>query len=144
MQHLAIDLLADAIAHELIGTEPGHCARVDFLERDQAQAICEEFSKQAILPQTSLHILTRDPEQTTNPRYITTDRAIELRNRKTSRLCLFVPSDMVDAAFSSLANSFALIDGRSLYRKVLRQLVDNLPAQAQRCLLYTSPSPRDS
>ena len=132
MQHLAIDLLADAIAHELIGTEPGHCARVDFLERDQAQAICEEFSKQAILPQTSLHILTRDPEQTTNPRYITTDRAIELRNRKTSRLCLFVPSDMVDAAFSSLANSFALIDGRSLYRKVLRQLVDNLPAQAQR------------
>ena len=132
MQHLAIDLLADAIAYELTGTEPGHCARVDFLERDQAQAICEEFSKRATLPQTSLHILTRDPEQTTNPRYITTDRAIELRNRKTSRLCLFVPSDMVDAAFSSLANSFALIDGRSLYGKVLHQLVDTLPAQAQR------------
>ncbi len=132
MQHLAIDLLADAIAYELTGTEPGHCARVDFLERDQAQAICEEFSKRATLPQTSLHILTRDRDQTTNPRYITTDRAIELRNRKTSRLCLFVPSDMVDAAFSSLANSFALIDGRSLYGKVLHQLVDTLPAQAQR------------
>jgi len=132
MQHLAIDLLAEAIAQELAGTELGHCARVDFLERDQAQSICDTLSKRDGLAQTSFHILTRDRHQAANPRYITTDRAIEIRNRKTIRLCLFVPTDMVDAAFSSLANSFALIDGRFLYGKVLRQLLDRLPAQAQK------------
>jgi len=34
------ELLADAIADALQGTELGHCARVDFLSRDETFAVC--------------------------------------------------------------------------------------------------------
>ena len=64
-----------------------------------------------------------------NSLFIATDRAIEIRNRKQERLCLFIPSDLVDAAYSSIANSFALIDGRSLYALVLRRVLAQLSSE---------------
>ncbi|WP_129677779.1 ATP-binding protein [Candidatus Chloroploca sp. Khr17] len=101
-------ILAEAIAHSFVGTEPGHCARVDFFELPQIEAICTALATQA--PHLAIHYLGSH----NHDRMITTDRAIELRNRKNGHLCLFVPTDLVDAAFSSLANSFAVLDGREL------------------------------
>ncbi|HEY1390546.1 MAG TPA: hypothetical protein VGF38_18565, partial [Ktedonobacterales bacterium] len=83
------------------------------------------------LPELQAHVLvTNAPDQDADKLYITTDRAIELRNRKSAILCLFVPGDLVDAAFSSLANSFEIIDGRQLQRVALQQLLHTLPDEA--------------
>ena len=62
---------------------------------------------------------------------ITTDEAIEIRNRKEERLCLFVPTDLVDAAVSSLMNSFAPIDGRALHEEALGRLLRLLSSEAR-------------
>ena len=42
------------------------------------------------------------------------------------RLCLFIPSDLVDAAYSSIANSFALIDGRHIHSLILKRVLAQL------------------
>ncbi|MBP1467951.1 TraM recognition domain-containing protein [Candidatus Chloroploca sp. M-50] len=118
--HLVETILAETIAHHFTGTEPGHCVRVDFFELPQIRAICTAL--QAHAPQVAIHVLGTQNDALT----ITTDRAIELRNRKQVQLCLFVPTDLVDAAFSSLANSFAILDGRALLHTALQCVRERL------------------
>jgi len=113
-------LLAEEIASAFAGTNAGHCARVDFFELQQIEAICAALQKRH--PDITLHRLGTSNDGLA----ITTDRAIELRNRKNVRLCLFVPTDLVDAAFSSLANSFAILDGRELLHVALRRVRERL------------------
>src|SRR5438094_411489 len=131
LQHkttLLIELLAAEIEKRLKGTRAGHCARVNFLERDTALSVSQYLSQFPHADTLAVHILRPDGTgagtpltvsplgiASSSPAFITTDRAIEIRNRKQERLCLFVPSDIKDAASSSIANSFALIDGRELY-----------------------------
>src|SRR5438270_5233727 len=113
MDSARASLLADVILQELADTEAGHCARVDFLERDEAVEVCGNPSACHGKDGLTVRILASDANA--GDLFITTDEAIELRNRKKTRLCLFVPTDLVDAAFSSLANSFAPLDGRRLH-----------------------------
>ena len=107
---LQIELLAREIVARLRHTDAGHCARVDFLDRAEAQRICHYISQQQLVPRIVFHILvSNEAPVENNAIFITTDKAIELRNRKQQPLCLFIPSDLVDAAYSSIANSVALI-----------------------------------
>lgn len=129
---LQVELLAREIVARLKDAEPGHCARVDFLDRAEAQRICHYISQQQIVPGIVFHILvSNEAPVENNAIFITTDKAIELRNRKQQPLCLFIPSDLVDAAYSSIANSFALIDGRALHAFVLERVRAQLSSELQ-------------
>src|SRR6185437_847966 len=122
-----IDLLAREIVARLKDAGAGHCARVDFLDRVTALALCDYIQQQQLVQGVLFHILASDADQArTNALFILPDKAIELRNRKQERLCLFIPADLVDAAYSSIANSFALIDGRILQALVLKQVLAQL------------------
>lgn len=123
-----LQLLTTTILEHFEGTALGHCARVDFLSRAEASQICEIASNRE--PSISFRILVGYNEGNAHPYNITTDQAIEIRNRKQERLCLFVPSDLVDAAVSSLSNAFAIIDSRNLQQRVLKQLEQRLPKEA--------------
>jgi DNA phosphorothioation-dependent restriction protein DptH len=126
-----VDLIADEINKQLQGTADGHCARVDYLERPEAIALCQYLQELHTQDDIAFRVLaSRDGVQRNDLMFLTTDEAVEIRNRKRGRLCLFVPSDLVDAAYSSLANSFALIDGRKLHEAVLRRLMNRLPEEA--------------
>jgi hypothetical protein len=126
-----ITLLTDTILHEFRGAPAGHCARVDFLERAEALAICREIAQREQHAQIMARVLTAGNDDAHDPDDITTDQAIEQRNRKQTPLCLFVPSDLVDAAASSIANAFAPIDGRKLHAHIRDHLRSSLPPPAQ-------------
>ncbi len=129
-------LLAEALLARLRGATRGHCARVDYLTSAGAVAVCRELRAAAdVPPDLAAYVLTagaarHDADQP----FITTDRAIERRNRKDALLCLFVPAGLVDAAFSSLSNSFEMIDGRQLQHDALALLVRDLPTDAAKTL----------
>ncbi len=124
---LQVELLSHEIIERLKDTEPGHCARVDFLDRFEAQHICQFIMQQQLAQGVVFHILiSNEAHMKADTIFITTDKAIEIRNRKQERLCLFIPSDLVDAAYSSIANSFALIDGRTLHMLVLKRVLAQL------------------
>ena len=130
-----VELLAQEIDRQLINTTEGHCARVDYLERSEATALCHYLVQAHTGEDIAFRILTvRDSSNQRDAMSLSTDEAIEIRNRKHGRLCLFVPSDLVDAAYSSLANSFALIDGRKLHESVLKHVRKVLPDEAQKVL----------
>src|SRR5579859_7247009 len=100
---LQVELLAYEIVARLKDVEAGHCARIDFLDRAESQHICHYISQHQLAPSITFHILVSSDAQAQNSGFfITTDKAIELRNRKQQPLCLFIPSDLVDAAFSSI------------------------------------------
>src|SRR6266566_6027867 len=121
---LQVELLAHVIVGRFKDTETGHCARVDFLDRAESLNICRYIMQQQLARGVVFHILvSNEAHMKTDPIFITADKAIELRNRKQERLCLFIPSDLVDAAYSSIANSFALIDGRTLHAVVLKRVL---------------------
>src|SRR5216683_605741 len=134
-------LLADEIVARLEGTTEGHCVRVDFLEREDALNICQYMTLQRQQQESDLVVRVlagRDQEIADTSLFITTDKAVEIRNRKQGRLCLFVPSDLVDAAYSSLANSFALIDGQTLFESALKKETKKLSQDAQRVIRFVS------
>ena len=122
-----IEILADEIVARMKDTEVGHCARVDFLSHAEALSICQYIQQMPLVTGVAFHLLTSsDTEAKEDATYITTDKAIEIRNRKQERLCLFIATELVDAAYSSIANSFALIDGRELHALVLKRITDKL------------------
>lgn len=134
-------LLADEIFARLQGTTTGHCVRVDFLEREDALNICRymmQHPRQQAADLLVRVLSSRGQEGGDDSLFITTDRAVEIRNRKQGRLCLFVPSDLVDAAYSSLANSFALIDGQTLFEAALSKERRKLSQDAQQVLRFVS------
>ncbi|WP_376796815.1 ATP-binding protein [Thermogemmatispora sp.] len=128
---LKIELLTEAILKELKGAGPGHCARVDFLELEDVLLLCQRLrTSQEAQQETLFYILATERSQTVDDLFIPPDRAIELRNRKTGRFCLFIPAGSVDATASSLANAFAPIDGRQLYEAALRELQHRLQVRS--------------
>src|SRR5712692_5945503 len=145
MDSTRIELLTDDILTRFKGTQVGHCARVDFLTATEAEDICQHITNQLLDQTIAARILTKqDRLLNTSSIYITVDKAIELRNRKQEKLCLFVPADLVDAAYSSLANSFAIIDGRELHTRILRRVMTQLPAKAAQFVRTTFSQLRGS
>ncbi len=139
MSMIRTEMLAKEIFDQLKGTADGHCGRVDFLEEMEAIMVCQYMAQRYAGQHIAFHILISPtvPEQK-EPIFITTDEAIEIRNRKRERLCLFIPSNLVDAAYSSLANSFAIIDGRKLHAVILKRVMGLMPAEAQDVLRFVS------
>jgi hypothetical protein len=145
MNSTRIELLADDILARFKGALPGHCARIDFLTTAEAEAICQYIIDKQQNKKIIAHILTKQNIQAQKSSlYVTVDKAIELRNRKQEKLCLFVPADLVDAAYSSLANSFADIDGRDLHTRVLRRVMYQLPMKAAQFVKATFTQLRGS
>jgi DNA phosphorothioation-dependent restriction protein DptH len=139
MSNTRTALLADEILARLQDTTGGHCARIDFLERAEAIDLCRFMKEQSSNQQIVTSVLVPHAETGQHDKlFITTDEAIEIRNRKLARLCLFVPSDLVDAAYSSLANSFAFIDGRALYESALQSVIKELSSTAQHVIRFVS------
>src|SRR5579859_807288 len=137
------DIIGDLILDEFVNTEEGHCARVDFLERAESHAVCAVLRDSALGRSGDLCAFVLRPSAAPAEHeleldsVISADQAIERRNRKQERLCLFVPADIVDAAASSLGNAFAPIDGRDLHVQALEHLLANadeaLSDTARRC-----------
>ncbi len=126
-------ILADLVAVHLRGTGDGHCIRINYLTREEAEDVCWELRDRTSTSSQDLHIyiLLGAGHGADSDVGLTTDRAIELRNRKHGTLCLFVPPDLVDATVSSLGNSFAEIDGRTLHRNALTRVQHELGPVAQ-------------
>ncbi len=125
-------LLAEELARRQQSAQPGHCARVDYLAPDIAQRVLDRLKQ--LHPDLTCAILTH--EQTATPPFITTDQAIELRNRKQGAFCLFVPTTVVDAALTSLANSFEEIDGRDLYKEALKRIMQEIKPKVRAVLTF--------
>src|SRR5260370_18994202 len=80
-------LLANEILAQLRGTTDGHCARVDFLERTEAISVCQYLFQDLAGQDLAFHILTTHQSlDQKDGLYITTDKAIEIRNRKRGHL----------------------------------------------------------
>ena len=76
-------LLADEIIAHLKGTTDGHCARVDFLERTETLSVCRYLAQEHTGQDVAFHMLTtHQSSDQRNTTFITTDGAIEMRNRK--------------------------------------------------------------
>lgn len=139
MTDFRTQLLAHEILKKLEGTAQGHCARVDFLSKDEAVALCHFMREQHAKSDLAIHVLaTEHATSSLDSIFLTTDQAIEQRNRKERRLCLFVPSELVDAANSSLANSFAPFDGHTLQVNALKQLMRQLSHDARQVLRFVA------
>lgn len=110
-------LVASLVLDQFDSVGAGHCARVNFLDRAEALAICAVMRDTDAPDRLDIWVLA----PANGDLAITSDRAIELRNRKLRPLCLFIPPDIIDSAASSLANSFAGIDGRDLYTAARKQ-----------------------
>ena len=63
---LQVELLAYEIVARLQDTEPGHCARVDFLDRAEALSICRYIMQQQPGHEVVFHILASHEVETKN------------------------------------------------------------------------------
>src|SRR5258707_12761415 len=103
MSDRRIQLLGDEIFVRLEGTTEGHCARVDFLEREDALNICRYMTLQRQQQESDLVVRVlagRDQEIADTSLFITTDKAVEVSNSNQGRLCPFVPSTPVSDAYT--------------------------------------------
>ncbi len=128
--NIRIEQLASVLQKHFVKAEHGHCARVDFLSREESLAVCQYMHQHDADYPFLARLLVASQEPEHRHLSLTTDQAIELRNLKQHTLCLFVPTDMVDAAVSSLGNSFAPIDGRELLVKARERIDKQLSSQA--------------
>jgi len=131
---LRTDLLVEAIMHTLASAGRGHCLRIDHFPEDEALRLCEAVrARRGAGTDFHCYLLASRGAGSDEPSepWITTDRAIELRNRKEGVLCLFVPAYLVDAAASSLSNSFASVSGGELHRQALTWALERLPGETR-------------
>jgi DNA phosphorothioation-dependent restriction protein DptH len=125
MSPLLVERLVSALAAELKVADIGHCMRVDHLRENDAIAVCSALRNAVASEVVGVYVL--DASHAHNALGIRPEQAIELRNRKERKLCLFVPAGTVDAAASSLGNSFAVFALEATYRRTVTQLTTQLP-----------------
>ncbi len=130
LQSQRATILASLIAGSLEGSSEGHCVRINYLARDEARLVCTTLRKVSG-EDVNAYVLSSAGTGEDDPLAITADEAIEHRNRKRGTLCLFVPADLIDAAISSLGNSFAEMDGRDLFRDALKKTTTELRTEAR-------------
>ncbi len=118
-------IVSQLIRDRLVDAAEGHCVRIDYLDREEALAVCSSLRSYTNTKLTSFVLGTSSADRL-EPCETTADRAIELRNRKQGVFCLLVPPDIVDAAISSLGNSFAQLDGRELHKLALERVCAQL------------------
>lgn len=123
-----VERIGECLRADLRRAAPGHCLRVDHLTYGDAIALCQSIEQDAE-PTNDIQASVLDTEGLP-PYGLRPEQAIEVRNRKHMRLCLFVPAGSGDAAASSLQNAFgewnldAALDG--IASELLRSLPDDL------------------
>lgn len=120
---LVVDRLADQLAGLVRGHRPGHCVRVDNVQRDDADVLVAALRTRLPGGTVDIHVLAEGSmlSKTTIP----AERAVELRNRKQRPLVLVVPVG-AGAAASSLDNSFARVDVTELLKQAGEELIGAL------------------
>jgi hypothetical protein len=140
---LLIGRLADSLRATMTNAVMGSCLRVDHLDRDDAAALCEILA--AAGPDSGVLFLILDPRASqTEPLTVTPERAIEIRNRKQCRLCLFVPAGLMDPAASSLVNSFSAFDVNGAMQRIAVAILDQLPSDLKAAVRHVLNALRGS
>lgn len=124
---LTIPRLAKALGSDLSSKEIGHCVRVDYLSRTDAIATCSALQALGI-PDLEALVVARKPEEECEA---DVDRAVELRNAKSCRLCVFIPTSFSEAASSSLANAFSPFDLEGFLSAFADELRSQLPSSVR-------------
>lgn len=119
--------LARRLRAEFEAVEVGHCLRVEPMRREDALATAEGLRELVDGGRVEVWVLGKEA----TAEEITTDRAIEIRNRKGASLCLFVPAELQDAALSSLGNSFAVFDLIRYLQELADELRSEIPDELQ-------------
>lgn len=120
--------LVERLAGELADVREGHCLRVEPLQRAVAARAARTLRERVEPGGAEVWVLGQGQPQDADLE-LTTDRAIEIRNRKRHSLCLFVPAELQDAALSSLGNSFAVFD----VTRYLQELAEDLRREIDAC-----------
>lgn len=106
---------------ELADASIGHCIRVDHLERGFAHEL-NEAARDRAPNDVETYVLGNTEEHGA----ISHQHAVELRNRKRSKLCLLVPGDVGGNQVSSLENAFAAFDLEGAFKQISRDLEASL------------------
>ncbi|MDX2116849.1 MAG: ATP-binding protein [Planctomycetota bacterium] len=120
-----VELLGERLAADLAKAESGHCMRLDHMSLEDCLAVCRATT--ARLQEGSVAFVVTPDATPNDASRVRPERAIEIRNRKQSRLCIFVPAGTRDAAASSLSNSFATFDLTAFLRDVRDGLLRGMP-----------------
>ncbi len=118
------DELSGAITEAMDEASIGHCLRVDNLDGVVAADLATRLTGR---PTFKVGVLGDRPDGLV----ITAEQAVEVRNRKTVRLCLFVPSDRAESSSSSLGNSFAVFDVDAAMRGAVKRIIARLPDEVR-------------
>ncbi|MEX5635474.1 ATP-binding protein [Parafrankia sp. FMc2] len=138
-------LLATRVAHRVVSdflrdAPPGRCLRLDHLRvadchavRDAALAALAETAETAETVGTAetataggCVVAVLGADASAADAVVSPERAIELRNRKSTALLLLVPAGTDSPAASSLDNSFESIDIEELFAKIVRDALQQL------------------
>ena len=111
-----LEELVTRLIAEFADKQLGHCVRVDHLSADDGLTCCRALQVRLPASVTAL-VLSHEAQDAL---HVPADKAIELRNRKRTSLCLFVPATLQDAAVSSLGNSFSPFD-LALFLRILSE-----------------------
>ena len=96
MPALIADHLVRSLASEVRAAAAGHCLRVDHLRHADARAVCRDLRLALAGDAAATFVLASAGSDTApDDLMILPERAVELRNRKEVKLCLFVPAGVV-------------------------------------------------
>jgi hypothetical protein len=123
-----LNRLAGRLAELLQQAEVGFCVRVDHLATDEAERVCAALRDRVAGDGVEAFVLG-DGAVTS---WVSPERAVEIRNRKSTRLCLLVPTGTNPAQASSLANAFAVFEWEQFWRNLLEELLGELPTEIGR------------
>ena len=103
----------------MVAATVGHCLRIDNLAAADAHDLCDLLGGDDAF---EVAVLGDGYGGTMGA-----ERAVEIRNRKSSRLCLLVPSEIGESSSSSLGNSFAVFDLEAAMAEAIQAMVTGLP-----------------
>ncbi|MBI1930032.1 ATP-binding protein [Candidatus Poribacteria bacterium] len=122
---IKLSRLVDKLAEELENKEIGHCMRVDHLTREESERACLQLRQKGLAGNQTYVLVSEGDKEI----HIASDHAVELRNRKQCKLCLFIPADVLDPAISSLGNAFAPFDIDGFLKQLAKELRQQIPSE---------------
>jgi DNA phosphorothioation-dependent restriction protein DptH len=122
-----IEMLALKVAEELEQRQIGHCLRIDHLTYQDCLEACD-FLRDKNIQGCEFYVLSDNVHE----QFIPVDTAIEYRNRKRTKLCIFVPSSLQDVAQSSLGNSFSPFPLKKFLQDSIKSLIESLEPERKK------------
>jgi len=115
------EILIDRFLMEFWDKEPGHCLRVDNMIQEDAERVCRMF-RLKVREDVESFVLANSYRESSDKIFIRVDESIEKRNKKEKSICLFVPIGLVDAAMSSMKNSFSVFPLQDFFEQISVEL----------------------